>query len=77
MGHTVVSGEFHSLGIDHDKAKGLRRVIEQQAGDDGVDADRFSRSGGPCDQKVGHGGQIGGYSVAGNILAERKSQRGA
>ena len=74
MRHLVVRRQLNPLRIDHDEAQVVRRVMQQQARDDGVDAHRLARAGGPGDQQVRHGGQVGGHGVARDVLPQRQTQ---
>ena len=75
MGKIVVDLHLDDLRIDHDEAQGLRSMLEEQARDDGVDADALAASRGPRNQKMRHRRQIGDDRMAVHILAERQRQR--
>ena len=74
MGHSVVARQFHALGINHDQFQVVGRVQQQQPGDDAVHAHRFTGAGGPGDEQMGHGRQIGGDGLAGHILPQTNGQ---
>ena len=71
----VVAGQLHALGVHHQQAQVIGSVVQQQAGDDGVDAHRFARAGSPGDEHVRHRRKVGCRGAAGHILAQRKTQR--
>jgi hypothetical protein len=51
------------------QAQVVRGVVEQQAGDQGVDADRLTGASGAGDEQMRHRRQIGGHGVAGRSAA--------
>ncbi len=66
----VVAGQLDALGVDHDDAQIVRGVVEQEAGQDGIDAHRFAGAGGAGDEQVRHVLQVGGDGMPGHILPE-------
>ena len=73
----VVGGQLHALGVHQHQAQLGGGVIEQQAGEDGVDAHALARAGGAGDHQMRHGGKIAGGGAPGHILAQGKTQRRA
>ena len=74
-GRPVVVGELDALRIDHEEAHLLRRVVQQDAVDDGIHADRLARTGGARDEQMRHADEIGGDRAAIDALAEGDGQR--
>ncbi len=70
----IVNRELDHFRIDHQEAQRRRRVAINEARDQRVDADRFSRSRRSGDQQVGHFRQIGDDRPALEILPERDRQ---
>ena len=70
MREGVVNLHLDDFGVDHDEAELLRRVAEEQAGDDGIDANALTTAGGARNEQVGHFGEISDDRVAVNIHAE-------
>ena len=64
--------ELHNLRIDHHKPELIRRKPVQERRDDGVDADRFARTGAARDEQVRHFREVGDDGVAVNVFAERE-----
>ncbi len=77
MRDAVVGGQLHPLGVHQHQPQLGGGVIEQQAGEDGVDAHALARAGGAGDQQMRHGGKIAGGGAPGHILAQGKAQRRA
>ena len=71
----VVLRQLHSLGVNHQHAQCIRRVLEQQRGKYRVYADGFARSGGAGDEQMGHDPQIGAHRLPGDILPQAQAQR--
>jgi hypothetical protein len=76
VGDAVIAGEFHHLRVDHEELDLVRRGIEENAADHGVDHDALARSGGPGDENVGHLGQVARLGMAEDVLAESDGQLG-
>ena len=76
MRDAVVVDQLDPLGVDHDEVHGIRRIVHQQAADDGVEADALAAAGGAGDEQVGHLGQVGHYGLAARALAQRDGQLG-
>ena len=72
MREGVVNLHFHHLGVDHDEAQLLGRVAEEEARDNGIDANALAASGGSRDEEVGHFGEVADDGVSVNIHAERQ-----
>jgi hypothetical protein len=70
MGDAVETHQLDHLGVYHEQAPGFGGVMEQKTGHDGVDADRFARTGGPGDEEVEHEGQIGHDRLAGDVRTQ-------
>ena len=75
MRDAVVTDQFDTLGIDHDHAYLRRLGFIDNAHDERVDADRFTRTGSSGHEHVRHACDIKAYGLSGNILADRKCQR--
>lgn len=54
MGDVVIKLHLNDLGVDHEEAKILRTRVVEKRGNDCVNADSFTRSGGTCNEKVRH-----------------------
>ena len=54
MGEARILGQLHFFRIDHQEFHLIGPRIHENRHDDGVDADRFARSGGSGDEAVGH-----------------------
>ncbi len=76
MREGVVLLEFDHLGVDHDEAELVGGELEEEGGDDGVDADGFSGTGGAGDEDVGHLGEVGDDGEAVHVLAEGEGDAG-
>jgi hypothetical protein len=59
VGEAGVLGELDFFGVDHEEFDFARGGVHEDGHDDGVDADRFTRSGGTGNEKVRRTGQIG------------------
>ncbi len=75
MRDSIIYGKFQHLGVDHDQAALIRCQLVKQRQDHGVDRHGFARTGGSCDQQMGHFGEVGDHAVAANILTKRQRQR--
>jgi hypothetical protein len=71
-----VDRHLQHLRVDQDQAHVGRVGFVQQRQDGGVDAHRFTRTGGTRHQQVRHLGQVGDHRLAGDVLAQRNGQRG-
>ena len=76
MGEIIVDLHLHDLRIDHDESQSLGRVLENQARDDGVDADALAAACSARHKEVGHRCEIGDDGMSVDILAESKGQSG-
>ena len=76
MGKIVVDLHLHDFWVDHDESQSLRRVLEDQARDDGVDADALATPSGTRHKEVGHRSEIGDDGMPVDILAESNGQSG-
>jgi len=65
-----VQGEFHLLGVHQYEFNLGRMFLVQDGGDDGVEPNRFSLPGGPCNQQVGHSGQVKHKGFVGDGLPQ-------
>ena len=70
----VVTCQFHPFGIDQHQTQVFGCGAQDQAHDDGVDANAFTAAGGTCHQKVRHLRQIGDDRLAGDIFAQAKEE---
>ena len=70
-------GQLNDLGVDEDELDILGAGTEQEADDDGVDADRLTTAGRTCNQQMGHLAQVGNLCRTGNILTQGHGQRAA
>src|SRR5690606_10235523 len=61
----------------HDEPELFRRRVVEERGDNAVDTDRFSRTGGAGDQKVRHLGQIGDERAAADVFPESNRNFGS
>ena len=75
MGQVVVNLHLDDLRVDHDETERLGRVLENEARDDGVDADALAATGRAGHEQVGHRRQVGDDGVSIDILAERQRKR--
>ena len=66
----VVHLHLHDLGIDHDETQLVGAELEQDGGDDRVDADGFPGTRGTRNEEVGHGGEVTDDRFSVNVLAE-------
>ena len=76
VGQVLVGLHLHDLGIDHDEAHLLGREAVEEAGDDGVDADRLTGTGGPGDEEVRHGGEVADDGLPVDVLPEGERDLG-
>ncbi len=77
VGQDVVAAELDHLGVDEQEAELLGRIAIDQAGDDGVDADRLTGAGGAGDEQVRHPREIVDVAATSHVLAQRQRQLGA
>lgn len=52
--------ELHLLGVDHDKAAVVGRVVEANGADNRIDQNGLARTGRTGDERVGHAGEVEG-----------------
>ncbi len=74
MGQAIEPYQLNLLGVDHHQLQLLRRIVEHQASDEGVDTHRLAGAGRPGDEQVGQLGQIGHHWSAGHVAAQRDTQ---
>ena len=77
MRDAVVLGQLNDLGVDEDELDIFGAGTEQEADDDGVDADRLTTAGRTCNQQMGHLAQVSDLCRTGNILTQGHGQRAA
>ena len=77
MRDAVILGQFDDLGVNQNELDILRPGAEQEADDNGVDADGFTAAGGACNQQVRHLAQVSDLCRTGDILAQGHRQRAA
>ena len=70
VGDPLVAGQFEPLGIDHEEFDLVRRRLEEDAADHGVEGDALPRAGRPGDQEMGHADQIGDDRGADDVFPE-------
>ena len=75
--NAVVLGQLDDLRVDQNELDILGAGAEQEADDNGVDADGFTAAGGTGNQQVGHLAEICDLRRTGNVLAEGHRQRAA
>ena len=73
----LVNSELDLLRVDEDEAHLLRRRLEQDRHDHGVDADALARAREPSDEQVRHALHVGHEGPAVDVLAERQRERGS
>jgi len=61
---------LHDFGVDHDEAELIGAELEEDGGDDGIDTDGFTRTGGTSDEAVGHGGEVANDGIAVDVFTE-------
>ena len=76
MGNAVVHVELDHLGIDHQQLHFIGLRFVQDARNNAVDADRFTRTRRARDEQMRHFGQVADDRLTGNIPAERDGQLG-
>ena len=74
MRDPIVIAKFHHLRIDKYHLHLFRPCFVEYAGNDGVDADRFTRTGRTCNQKMRHLAQIGNHRIAADITSYREGK---
>ena len=70
----LVAGQFEPLGIDHEELDLIRRRLEEDAADHGVERDALPRTGRSGDQEMGHADQIGDDGSADDVFPEGDGQ---
>ena len=63
----VIRRHLDHLGVDQDQLQVVRRGLEQQAGDEGVDAHALARASGAGDERVGHLVELGDDRLTGHV----------
>ncbi len=75
MGYVIIHGQFHNLGVDHEKTHLFRSRFKEDAAYEAVDTYALTSARSPCNQKVRHLRQIGRIGFAINGFAQRHRQR--
>ena len=70
----IVIGQLHPFRVNQDQAQIVGGVVEQETGQDGIDAHRFARAGRTGNQQVRHGRQVRNDRMSGHVLAQGKFQ---
>src|SRR6266550_466221 len=73
MRQAVVAGQLDALGVDQEKTHVFGRDLEQQAGDERVDADALALARRAGDEQVRHAREVGDDRLARDVVA--KAQR--
>ena len=74
MRQTVVARELDALGIDQQQAEVVRGHLEQQAGDESVDAHALALAGGSGDQQVRHAREVGDDRLSRYVIAQAQGE---
>ena len=77
MGNAVIALQLDHLGIDHDKAQRLRPITHEQADNNGIDTDGFTRPRRASDQHMGRTGNVHHNRRARGVTPQRHRQRTA
>jgi hypothetical protein len=75
VGQAVKAHQLHLFGVNHDQVQVVRAVVEDQVGNHGVEADRFTGTGGAGNEQMGQPGQIDGHRRAGHVSPQTHGQR--
>ncbi|CDB96726.1 unknown [Acidaminococcus intestini CAG:325] len=70
MGNAIVICQFYDLWVNKDKFDLVRFCPIKKTGNDGIDANGFTRPGRTGNQQMRHLAEIGHNNTAGDILAE-------
>ena len=73
MRQPVVARELDPFGVDQEQTQMIGCHLEQQAGDEGVDANALALAGGAGDEEMRHPGQVGDDRLPRHVIA--KAQR--
>ena len=76
VGEAVVNLELNDFGIDQDEAEIVGAKSVEEAEEECVDADRFSRAGGASDEGVREIGQVVDQGCPVDVLSKRDGEMG-
>ena len=74
MGNAVVHIEFDGFGVDEHHAHFGGRVFVENTHENGIDTDRFTRTGGTRDEQMRHFREVTKYNMSLDVLAECHGQ---
>ena len=72
MRNAVIDRKLHHLRVNHDEFDLVRPGMEQNAHDDGIDADRLTGAGGAGNQNMRHLCDVSVDRLSGNVLTDGK-----
>ena len=76
MRNAVVIGKLDHLRVDHDELDFVGPRLEQDTGNQRIDADRFARTRRARNQKMRHSSEVGKNRLPADVDAETDGQRG-
>src|SRR4030042_7197919 len=76
MGQCIEIDQLHSLRVNHDDLDVIRRVVDDQAADNGVETGGLATAGGAGNKQVWHPGEVGSYRFTTGPLSQSQCQLG-
>jgi len=76
MGDAIEARELDPLGVHEQQAEPLRRVVEEERGQHGIQAGALAGAGSTGKEKMGHADQVGYHGAARDVPPEGQAQGG-